>query len=146
MKSIHNTKTKIFIGLELLLIVMLAAGMIANVEAALLNAILIVLLLYNLKSKSESITIDDNGITIKNWITIEKRSYRFEQFDTAVKYIDSIETLGRLDMYLLKDNIIFCKIRGKNFKNFNELFLALEERKIRSMSINQYLTTKTHQL
>lgn len=146
MKSIHNTKTKIFIGLELLLIVMLAAGMIANVEAALLNVILIVLLLYNLKSKSESITIDDNGITIKNWITIEKRSYRFEQFDTAVKYIDSIETLGRLDMYLLKDNIIFCKIRGKNFKNFNELFLALEERKIRSMSINQYLTTKTHQL
>lgn len=146
MKSIHNTKTKIFIGLELLLIVMLAAGMIANVEAALLNVILIVLLLYNLKSKSESITIDDNGITIKNWITIEKRSYRFEQFNTAVKYIDSIETLGRLDMYLLKDNIIFCKIRGKNFKNFNELFLALEERKIRSMSINQYLTTKTHQL
>lgn len=66
MKSIHNTKTKVVIGFELLLIAMLIASMLTQVETALLSIIIIVLLLYDLKSKSESIIVDDNGIIIKN--------------------------------------------------------------------------------
>jgi hypothetical protein len=75
---------------------------------------------------TEMVTIRKDGITINNWFTIEERRYNFDQFDTVVMYVDPIETLGRLDLYLLKDKIIFCKINGRNYENLDDLIMEIE--------------------
>ena len=72
---------------------------------------------------------DQYGIVVNNWFTTEKRKYNFAQFDKVVKYIDPIETMGRLNLYLLSDNVIFCKIRGRNYMNLDDLIKEIERLK-----------------
>ena len=78
---------------------------------------------------TETVSIDKDGIVINNWFTTEKRKYNFAQFDKVVKYIDPIETMGRLNLYLLSDNVIFCKIRGRNYMNLDDLIKEIERLK-----------------
>ena len=129
MKSRHRTRTKLLIGLEIFLLILLLISVFINSDYAMTYLVFAVLLLYNLKAMTETVTIDKDGITIDNWFTIEKRKYNFDQFDTVVRYIDPIETLGRLDLYLLKDNVIFCKIRGRNYDNLDDLIIEIEKLK-----------------
>jgi len=129
MKSRHRTRTKLLIGLEIFLLILLLISVFINSDYAMTYLVFAVLLLYNLKAMTETVTIDKDGITIDNWFTSEKRKYNFDQFDTVVRYIDPIETLGRLDLYLLKDNVIFCKIRGRNYDNLDDLIIEIEKLK-----------------
>jgi len=78
---------------------------------------------------TETVSIDKDGIVVNNWFTTEKRKYSFAQFDKVVKYIDPIETMGRLNLYLLSDNVIFCKIKGRNYKNLDDLIKEIERLK-----------------
>jgi len=94
--------------------------------------ILIVLILYDLKSKADLVIIDSSGITIKNWLTFEKRNYLYSEFDKVVIHRDPIENFGRHNMYLLKGDTIFSKLSGRNFDNLDDLRTEIEKRKTES--------------
>jgi len=134
MKSKYTTRTKVLIGLEILTLLFLFFSFYLLPENAFVYGILIILLLYNLRSKTEIVSIDKDGIVVNNWLTTEKRKYNFDQFDKVVKYIDPIETLGRLNLYLLSDNVIFCKIKGRNYMNLDDLIMEIERLKRKRQS------------
>ena len=94
--------------------------------------ILIVLILYDLKSRADLLIIDASGITIKNWLTFEKRSYLYSEFDKVVIHLDPIENFGRHNIYLLKSDTIFSKLSGRNFDNLDDLMAEIEKRKAES--------------
>lgn len=129
MKSRYKSKTKVLIGVEIFALILLVISSFTNTEYTLVFIILIILLLYNLKSMADMVIVEKDGIVVKNWFTMEKRQYGFDQFDTVVKHVDPVETLGRLDLFLLKDRLLFCKIQGRNYANVDDLMLEIEDRK-----------------
>lgn len=125
MKSKYRLQTKVWIGVELVLLPLLLFYLFISPQIA---VIFLVITLYDLKSRCDIILLDENGVTIKNWFTMEKVRYEYYEFDRMVKYLDPIETLGRLRIYLLKDAIIFCKINGHNYENLNELIFEINRK------------------
>jgi len=118
MKSRTRLKARIFIGLEIVCIGLLIRMLFIEPVP---SFILILLIFYDLKSKADSLTINNNGITKKNWLTFEKTFYSFSEFDKIVVYQDPMETMVRNNIFLLKDDIVFSKVSGRNFENLTEL-------------------------
>ena len=127
MKSKIKKRTKVIIALEALAFAFFAYNLFVY---PITSFVLIVLILYDLKSRADSLIIDIEGITIKNWLSSEKRNYNYRQFDKMVIHFDPIESFGRQDIYLLKDDVIFSKLSGRNFENLDELMNEIERRKI----------------
>jgi hypothetical protein len=62
----------------------------------------LILLTYNLKSRSETTTINDDGIIIRNYFTFDKKTYTFDDFDDIVKVQNEMDNLDVMSLYLRK--------------------------------------------
>jgi len=113
MNSNVKTRSKVIIVLEACALLFLVYAFFVT---PFISFVLFLLVLYDLKSRADRLIVDDKGITIKNWLTFEKRNYFYAEFDKVV-------------IYLLKDDIIFSKVSGRNFDNLNALMDEIEKRK-----------------
>ncbi len=129
MRSRAKVRTKVIIAMETIaFFILLYTFFIRPLE----SFILIVLILYDLRSKADILIIDSTGITVKNWLTFEKRNYLYSEFDKVVIHRDPIENFGRHNIYLLKGETIFNKLSGRNFDNLDDLMTEIEKRKTES--------------
>ncbi|MBL7870619.1 MAG: hypothetical protein JNM78_03335 [Cyclobacteriaceae bacterium] len=127
MKSRIKAITKVIIALEAMAFFILLYTFFLM---PIVSFILIVLILYDLRSRADMLIISADGIIIRNWLTFEKRRYSYDDFDRVVMHMDPLEQFGRYNLYFLKRDIIFNKIAGRNFSNLDEMIIEIERRKM----------------
>lgn len=133
MRSKAKTITKVIIGFEIITFILLVSGFFRYpIECF----ILIVIVLYDLKRRADVVTIEDDKITIKNWISFERRTYLLNSFDKAVLHFDENSSFGKEDIYLLKDEIIFGRVAGRNYENLRPLMAEINKAKVKT-ELNQ---------
>lgn len=118
MRSKAKTITKVIIGFEIIFFILL---LLVFFRYPLECFVLIVILLYDLKRRADVVIIENDKIIIKNWISFERKTYSLNSFDKAVLHFDENSSFGKEDIYLLKDEIIFSRVAGKNFENLRSL-------------------------
>ncbi len=129
MRSKAKTITKVIIGFEIVTFILLVSGFFRYpVECF----VLIVILLYDLKRRADVVTIENDKITIKNWISFERKTYSFNSFDKAVLHFDENSAFGKEDIYLLKDEIIFSRVAGRNYENLRSLIEEINKAKLKT--------------
>jgi len=131
MKSILKIRTRILIVIQIALILYLSIVIFYSNLFAFPIGLFIIFLLYDLRSKTDRVTIDAEGVTFYNWLTVEKRQFRYEDFDQIVLHRESRGYFNRADVYLLKGRDLICKISGHNYENWCELISEIEQRKSR---------------
>lgn len=133
MRSKAKTITKVIIGLEIITFILLVLSFF---RYPLECFVLIVILLYDLKRRADVVTIENDKITIKNWISFERKTYSLNSFDKAVLHFDENSSFGKEDIYLLKDEIIFSRVAGRNYKNLRSLMEEINKAKLKA-ELNQ---------
>lgn len=98
-----------------------------------LYVILIILFMYNLKSRSETITISEDGIIIRNYFTFDKKTYTFDDIDDIVKVQNEMDNLDGMSLYLRRGDNIFGRIRALNYQNIEEIVAAIRSKKSRTI-------------
>lgn len=129
MKSMLRIKTKVLIVLQIALILLLVINIFMVVLNAIPFGVFIIFLLYNLRSKTNRVIVDPSGVTLYNWLTVEKQQFRYEEFDQIVMHRESSGYFDREDVYLRKGGYLICKISGHNYKNLDELLNEIGQRK-----------------
>jgi len=130
-KSKHRTSVKIWIAIKLILLVLSFLSLFQHPDQMALFFVFLVLLMYNLKSRSETITINDDGIIIRNYFTFDKKTYTFDDLDDIVKVQNEMDNLDGMSLYLRKGDKIFGKIRALNYQNVEEMVTEIRSRKSR---------------
>lgn len=131
MRSKAKTSTKVIIGFEIVLFILLVSGFF---RYPLECFVLIVILLYDLKRRADVVIIENDRIIIKNWISFERRTYSLNSFDKAVLHFDENSSFGKEDVYLLKNEVIFSRVAGKNFENLRSLVEEINKAKLKTES------------
>lgn len=133
MRSKAKTSTKVIIGLEIVSFTLLVSGFFRYPMECF---ILIVILLYDLKRRADVVTIENDKVIIKNWISFERKTYPLNSFDKAVLHFDENSSFGKEDIYLLKDEIIFSRVAGRNYENLRSLMDEINKAKLKT-GLNQ---------
>ncbi|MFN7493199.1 MAG: hypothetical protein ACK5RG_09810 [Cyclobacteriaceae bacterium] len=131
MKSQLNRKTKILIGLETITFIGFMLYWFIN---PILSTILLILLLYDLKSKADRVIVTDDGIVVSNWLTSQKRHFSWRQFDQIVVYFDILDPFNRHNLFIRKGSMLVCKVDGKNFTNLPYLLIEIERKRLKALS------------
>jgi hypothetical protein len=131
MKSQLNRKTKILIGLETITFIGFMLYWFIN---PILSTILLILLLYDLKSKADRVIVTDDGIVVSNWLTSQKRHFSWRQFDQIVVYFDILDAFNRHNLFIRKGSMLVCKVECKNFTNLPYLLIEIERKRLKALS------------
>ncbi len=99
-----------------------------------LSTILLILLLYDLKSKADRVIVTDDGIVVSNWLTSQKRHFSWRQFDQIVVYFDILDAFNRHNLFIRKGSMLVCKVECKNFTNLPYLLIEIERKRLKALS------------
>jgi hypothetical protein len=134
MKSKHRTAVKVWIVIKILMLVLIFWSCFRNPDQLLLTFVCLILLMYNLKSRCEIILITNDEVKIKNYFTLDKKIYRFDEFDDIVEILNEVDNLDGQSLYLRKGGIVFGKIRSRNYQNIQEIVSFIQTRKLQTLS------------
>ena len=122
-QSVTNTRSKIWIGIDILVFAFtLYRFLFVSLDPSLLF-IVFVIVLYRIKWRSDKVIINDTEIQIVNWFTTTKTVYELNKIDV---YAFNNELILGGRMLLISDNLVVVKIRHKNYSNFNDLLDFLD--------------------
>ncbi|MGC3947593.1 MAG: hypothetical protein QM762_24325 [Chryseolinea sp.] len=132
MKSITNTKTKIWIGIDMLLSALLIYLFLFVIHDIIFIITCSVVMLYRIKWKADTLEFRDNTVQIRNWFTTTRDTYELDKIDN---YVFSDETLLGKRLLLVSANYAVAKIRYKNYSNVEDILGKLNER-LKANSVN----------
>jgi hypothetical protein len=122
-KSITNKESKIWIGIDILILGMAIYLFLYVSQQPILLLIIMIAVLYRIKWRSDKLIINDNEIQITNWFTTTKTTLELRKIE---KYAFNAEAIMGERLLLISDHLVVAKIRHKNYSNMNELLDYLD--------------------
>lgn len=124
-KSKTNTKSKIWIGVDILLFGLSVFLFLIAVQQVLLFFLIAISILYRIKWRSDVITISATEIQISNWVTSTKTILELGSIEC---YAFNAELILGHRLLLISDNLVVAKIRHRNYSNLNDLLDYLDKK------------------
>lgn len=122
-KSITNTKSKIWIGVDLVLFGISLFLFLIKFQQPLLFFLIAISILYRIKWRSDIVTISATEIQISNWFTSNKTILELGSIEC---YAFNAELMMGHRLLLISDNLVVAKTRHRNYSNLNELLDYLD--------------------
>ena len=135
MKSITNTKSKIWTGVDIIIFGISVFLFLFVSQQPVLLLLITIAILYRIKWRSDKLTINDTEIQINNWFTTTKTILELKKIE---KYAFNAEVIMGERLLLISDNLVVAKIRHRNYSNLDDLLNYLDNKlKERSSGIAQ---------
>jgi hypothetical protein len=122
-KSITNTKSKIWIAVDIIVLVISVFLIFFSLLQSILLVVVAIVMLYRIKWKSDRLIMDNTEIIIDNWFTTTKTVLDIKKID---RYTFNTEALMGKRLLLISDNLVVAKIRHGNYSNIDELLSHLD--------------------
>lgn len=124
-KSIANTESKIWIGIDILLFGLAVFLFLFLSQQPFVLSVSVIAILYRIKWRSDRLLISDKTVQIDNWFTTTNTILELGKIDN---YVFNSEVFAGERLLLIGDKLVLAKIRHKNYSNLPELLSYLDDK------------------